>query len=428
MTHVTGGGISGFDHGACCVHILERTARERGPTRLSALEGVRVLDLTTFLSGPFCTQLLADLGAEVTKVESLDGDSSRGIPPHFVGDDSAYFLSVNRNKRSIAIDLKAPRGLDLVRRLIASADVVVENFRPGVCGRLGIDPVELTTAAPRLVWASITGFGGDGPWRERGAYDMIVQAASGVMSLTGEPGGPAVRLGIPAGDLVAGLYAAIGILAALRDRDASGVGRIVDVSMFDAQLAMLSYQAAYALIGGVTPPPQGSRHDSIPTYRTFRAADGREVAVTANTESMWRNACEVLEVPALVDDVRFADAAARLTHRDELWAEWEVAFAARPADMWVERLNAAGVPASTIRTVPEALADAEEAGRMMILDLDDGGAGARVVGSPLRMNGKGGGGHRFPPRLGADTDEVLRDEVGLTEAEIATLRAANVIT
>jgi crotonobetainyl-CoA:carnitine CoA-transferase CaiB-like acyl-CoA transferase len=396
-------------------------------SRSNTLEGTRVLDLTTFLSGPFCTQLLADMGADVIKIESLDGDSSRRIPPHFVGDDSAYFLAVNRNKRSIAVDLKTPAGLNLVRRLVADTDAVVENFRPGVCTRLGLDPDELRSRHPRLVWASITGFGADGPWRERGAYDMIVQAASGVMSLTGDPEGPPVRLGIPAGDLVAGLYAAVGIVAALHDQRRTGLGRTVDVAMFDAQLATLSYLGAYALIAGVTPPRQGSRHDSIPTYRTFIAADGREVAITANTEAMWRASCEVLGLPELVDDPRFAEPASRLENRHDLWVLWESAFAAQPAEVWISRLSERGVPASAIRSVPEALADSEGAGRGMILSLANGGDEARVVGNPLRLSGTSCLEHRYPPALGADTDQILRDEVGLDQDQIDRLRADKVV-
>jgi crotonobetainyl-CoA:carnitine CoA-transferase CaiB-like acyl-CoA transferase len=399
--------------------------------RSTALAGLKVVDLTTFLSGPFTTQLLADLGASVIHVETPAGDSSRAIPPHFVGDDSAYYLSVNRNKRSIAVNLKTPEGRTLVRDLIGRADVVVENYRPGVCARLGIDPAGLRAAHPRLIWASITGFGSDGPWRDRAAYDMIVQAASGVMSLTGEPGGPPVRLGIPAGDLVAGLYAAIGILAAVSDRERTGAGRLVEVAMSDAQLAMLSYQGAYALIAGVTPPPQGSRHDSIPTYRTFVAGDGRTVAITANTEGMWRASCEVLGVPDLVSDPRFTDGAARLAHREELWEAWEAAFKTQPADVWVTRLTEHGVPASTIKTVPEALSDAESAGRDMVVNLSPGssasGKSVRVVGNPLRLDGPPGGEHTYPPALGADTDAVLRDEMGLSDDEIAALRAGKVV-
>ena len=235
------------------------------------LEGVRVVDLTTFLSGPSATQLLGDLGADVIKIETLDGDSSRAIAGPEVDGDSAYFLANNRNKRSIAIDLKSPRGQSVAKHLIAGADVVVENFRPGVTARLGLSPEAALEANPRLIWASISGFGQEGPWRDRPAYDMVVQALSGVMSINGHPGAPAARLGIPAGDVVAGLYAVIGILSALHARGETGPGRIVDVSMLRGQLAMLSYQALYASVNDAAPGPQGAAHDSIATYRSFRA-------------------------------------------------------------------------------------------------------------------------------------------------------------
>lgn len=397
------------------------------PQRSNALQKLRVVDLTTFLSGPFCTQILADLGAEVVKVESLEGDSSRVIPPHFVGDDSAYFLSTNRNKRSISVDLKTAAGCEIARALIADADVVVENFRPGVCARLGLDPDELQALNPALVWASITGFGRDGPWANRGAYDMIVQAASGVMSLNGEPEGSPVRLGVPAGDLVAGLYTVIGILAAVQDRDRTGMGQRVDVAMYDAQLATLSYQAAYALIGGVTPSAQGSRHDSIPTYRTFRAKDDRIVAVTANTDGMWRSACDVLGVPELVDDPLFANGAMRLVNKEALWQHWEAAFATETADYWVSRLNERGVPSSTIKTVPEALADSQAVGRQMVLEFECGSQVARVAGNPVRLSGAGSGAHSYPPSLGADTDELLRERLQMTAEQIDRLRADKVV-
>ncbi|MDB5819276.1 MAG: carnitine dehydratase [Rhizobacter sp.] len=287
--------------------------------RTAPLAGYRVLDLTTFLSGPFCTQILADLGAEVVKLEAPEGDSSRAIPPHFVEGDSAYYLGINRNKQSLAVDMKNPDGLALVRKLIAEADVVVENYRPGVAMRIGLDIEALRKARPSLVWASISGFGQTGPWKDKPAYDMIVQALSGVMSLTGEPGRPAVRLGIPAGDMVAGMYAAIAINAALADRERHGEGRTIDVSMLDCQLAMLSYQSTYALVAGTTPHAQGARHDSIPTYRSFVARDGRELVVTANTERMWRGLCDGLGLGSLPPDPRFASGGKRLKNRHALW-------------------------------------------------------------------------------------------------------------
>lgn len=391
------------------------------------LAGYRVLDLTTFLSGPFCTQILADLGAEVVKLESPEGDSARAIPPHFVGEDSAYFLGINRNKRSIAIDLKSPAGLDLARRLIDQADVVVENFRPGVAAKIGLDPAAIHASNPRLIWAAISGFGQTGPWREKPAYDMIVQALSGVMSLTGEPNRPAVRLGIPAGDLVAGMYAAIAINAALTDRERTGRGRVIDISMLDCQLAMLSYQSTYALVAGITPQPQGARHDSIPTYRSFKARDGRELVVTANTERMWRGLCSALALNELPDDPRFATAASRLEHKEELWPILEKAFLARDAADWIAPLTEQGVPVALIKTVPEALADARVGGRNMIVPLTRGDTHIDVVGNPIKFFDGIPPKPTYPPALGEDAEKVLGEWLGMDASEVADLSAKRVI-
>lgn len=392
------------------------------------LAGYRILDLTTFLSGPFCTQILADLGAEVVKVESPEGDSSRAIPPHFVGAESAYFLGINRNKRSVAIDLKREQGLALVRQLIAAADVVVENFRPGVPARMGLDIAALRAEHPRLIWASISGFGQNGPWRDQPAYDMIVQALSGVMSLTGEAGRPAVRLGIPAGDMVAGMYASIAINAALADRERSGQGRTVDISMLDCQLAMLSYQSTYALVAGVVPGPQGARHDSIPTYRSFVAGDGRELVVTANTDRMWRGLCAGLGVSELADDARFATGALRLRNRDALWPLLEQAFLAKPAADWIAPLQAQGVPIALIKNVPEALQDARESGRGMVLPLTDAnGRRIEVVGNPIKFSPMTTPPAIYPPTLGQDAPTVLRSWLDKSEAEIADLAACGAL-
>jgi crotonobetainyl-CoA:carnitine CoA-transferase CaiB-like acyl-CoA transferase len=374
------------------------------------LSGYKVLDLTTFLSGPFCTQVLADLGADVVKVEPPAGDSSRHIPPHFVGDDSAYYLANNRNKRSVVADLKTEAGQAFVLELIAKADVVVDNYRPGVLQRLNIDPAKICAAYPALIWASISGFGQNGPWKDRPAYDMIVQAESGVMSLTGEPDRPSVRLGIPAGDTVAGLYATIAINAALAHRERSGVGQMIDVSMLDCQLAMLSYQSAYALIAGVTPGPQGARHDSIPTYRSFVARDGRQVVITANTTRMWEGLCAALELPDLKSDPRFASGRLRLENKKALWAILEPAFLTRDARDWVSVLEEADVPVALIKSVPEALDDARSYGRGMITQLDNGTDPAiDVVGNPIKMAGQPATADRYPPTLGGDLESVRED-------------------
>lgn len=381
------------------------------------LSGYRVLDLTTFLSGPFCTQILADLGADVVKVEPPDGDSSRAIPPHFVGNDSAYYLGINRNKRSIVIDMKDPAGLQCVKDLIAKADVVVENYRPGVAARIGLLIDELRAANPQLIWASISGFGQTGPMADQPAYDMIVQALSGVMSLTGEPDRPAVRLGIPAGDMVAGMYAGIAINAALADRERGAGGRVIDVSMLDCQLAMLAYQSSYCLIAGTTPKAQGSRHDSIPTYRSFTCGDGRELAITANTQRMWVGLCKVLGLSDLPQDARFIDGKGRLANKEALWAILEPAFLARPAAQWLEPLQKAGVPVGLIKTVPEALEDARHGQRDMIISMQDQeGHAIEVVGNPIKLVGETPIEPLYPPQLGEHADEVLQSWLGVTQA------------
>lgn len=386
------------------------------------LKGFKVLDLTTFLSGPFCTQVMADLGADVVKIESPAGDSSRHIPPHFVEKDSAYFLANNRNKRSLAVDLKSADGLELVIKLIAEVDVVVENFRPGVPARLGLDIEALRTKTPSLIWASISGFGQDSPWRNRPAYDMIVQALSGVMSLTGEEQGRSVRLGVPAGDTVAGLYATIAINAALADRARSGLGRHIDVSMLDCQLAMLSYQSAYSLIAGVVPGRQGAGHDSIPTYRYFTARDNREVVITANTDRMWKGLCAALKLPNLLDDERFMTSDLRLSNRSALWDILEPAFLARDSNDWVLRLEEHDVPTALIRNVPEALDDSRQSGRDMINKMTSNeGNEIEVVGNPIHFIGGARSLPTYPPACGADANSVLNDWLDMKPAGVEAL-------
>ncbi|MBO1901342.1 CoA transferase [Leucobacter weissii] len=391
------------------------------------LSGIRVVDLTTFLSGPSATQLLGDLGAEIIKVEPLTGDSSRAIAGPEIDGVSAYYLSNNRNKRSVALDLKDPRGLAVMQQLIAGADVVVENFRPGVTERLGIAPSAVLEEHPGVVWASISGFGQEGALRDRPAYDMVVQALSGVMSLTGHPGAPAARLGIPAGDVVAGLYAVIGILAALRARGETGRGRIIDVSMLRGQLAMLSYQALYTVVNDEAPGPQGAGHDSIATYRSFRGGDGREFVVTANTPRMWEGLCRVLGVPELVSDARFIDAAARLRNKEQLWEILEARFAEQPAEEWVGLLTEASVPVAPVKNVLEAIEDARASDDGTLLTVSDGAGSFENVATPIRFVGTDDVPARYPPALGADTVRVLTRDLGIPREDVEELLADGVI-
>lgn len=372
------------------------------------LHGLRVLDMTIFLSGPYCTQILADMGAEVIKLESPQGDLSRSVPPHFVGGDSLYFHAINRTKKSVVLDLKVSENLAVAKKLAASCDIVIENNRPGVLDRLGFKASELRAENPKLIWCSLSGFGQTGPYKDKPAYDMIVQALSGGMSMTGEPDGPPVRAGIPIGDIAAGMYSAIAILAALNRLHNTGKGEFIDISMLDCQVAMLSYQGAYYLQSGKVPKRQGSGHDSIPTYRGFTSGDGAELVICANTERNWQGLCRVLGIEALVDDERYRTNKDRYQNRLELWEVLEHAFKDRPAAEWVELLEAESVPVATVNGLDLVAADPQVNHRRMIIEIEaSDGRSVRVTGNPVKFADAPNVPPRFPPRLGENTEEVL---------------------
>ncbi len=387
------------------------------------LSHIRVLDLTEFLAGPYGTQILGDLGAEIIKVESVHGDSSRSVPPHFVAGSSTYFTCINRNKKSIVVDLKSPEGVAVVRDLALKSDVLFENRRPGVLARMGLSYEDIARENPGIVWCSVSGFGQDGPDRDHAAYDMIVQAMSGGMSLTGEKGGRPVRAGAPIGDLAAGMYGVIGVLAALTKRAQTGQGDCIDVAMLDVQVSFLNYQAANYLHSGKVPGRQGREHDSLPTYRCFAARDGVELAITANTEKMWQDMCRVLELADLIDDPRFLTVPDRNRHRTELIAMLEAAFAQKDAADWVQLLRDVGVPVGVINTVDKALAEPQVQHRGMVLELvgDEPEQRARVAGNPIKQTRNERGQHRFPPKLGQDTQDVLLDVLGYEPERIERL-------
>lgn len=398
------------------------------PTAAGPLAGLRILDFTQFLSGPYGTQILGDLGAEVIKIEAPEGDLSRTVAPNFVRGDSVYFHTINRNKRSIVLDLKRDGAVDVVRSLMDQCDIVIENFRPGVLARLGVDRVAERARRPELIWCSISGFGQDGPARDLPAYDMVVQAISGTMSLTGEEGGRPLRTGVPVGDLAAGLHAAIGVLAALEKRHRTGEGDFIDISMLDGLVAMLNYQATYYLHSGVLPRPQGTGHDSVPTYRAFAAGDGQDIVTTANTERMWVAMATVLGHPELVDDTRFATNADRLRNKEALWEVIEPAFRTKPAAEWVRLFNEASIPVAVVQSVPEALVDPQVRFRDMVIRLrDDDGTEVEVLGNPIRFEDAVRAEHGFPPALGADGPDVLREIARLGEDEIASLIERGVV-
>ncbi len=384
------------------------------------LSHLRVLDLTEFLAGPFGTQILGDLGAEIIKIEHFEGDSSRHVPPHYVAGTSTYFMAIGRNKKSMVVDMKNPDGIQAIKDLALKCDILFENRRPGVLARLGLDYDTLRKDNPGLIWCSVSGFGQNGPDRDRAAYDMIVQAMSGVMSLTGPKGGQPVRAGVPIGDVCAGMYGTIGILAALARRYETGKGDIIDVAMLDVQTALLTYQASVYLNAGKVPGTQGREHDSIPTYRCFEAGDGIEIAVTANTDKMLQDMCEALGIPDTLKDPRFANKDERLKNKAALVPLIEAAFKNHKADPLVKEFLRRGIPCGPINTIDRALAEPQINARGMILELvgDEPGEKARVIGNPIKMRDSGKEEHSYPPALGGDTRAVLKDLLGYDEARI----------
>jgi|HubBroStandDraft_5_1064220.scaffolds.fasta_scaffold23215_3 CoA:oxalate CoA-transferase len=396
-------------------------------TRASLLGEVKIVDLTGFLAGPFAGMILADLGASVIKVEPLTGDATRRSPPHFHQGDSAYFLSINRNKRSLAMDIKSPQGREILRRLVATSDVILDNLRAEQRIALGLGFDDLQRINPQIVSCSITGFGSDGPYRNRPAYDIIVEAMGGIMSLTGPLGGPSVRAGVPIGDITASLYAAIGTLAGLEARRAQGKGVHIDVAMLDCQISLLSYLAQYYLVGGVVPSHQGREHMSIPVYNTFGCGDGREVVVAANTEAMWQSLCRVLHREDLIGDERYLNPASRLSHRDELVAALRAETAKWTADDFYQALVAAGVPAAPINSIDVTLRDPQVVHRQMVVQVPHHGGGEYLsLASPIKVDGAAGEHFTSPPGLGADTEDVLGD-LGYSSDEIAGFLTAGAV-
>lgn len=392
------------------------------------LAGIRVLDLTQVLSGPYCTQMLGDLGADVIRLEGPVSDVARTMPPYAVEDDSVYFLAINRNKRSVIVDLKTPAGAQIARRLVAASDIVVENFRPGVCERLGLSPTVLRSEKPDLIWCSITGFGQDGPYRDKPAYDLIIQALSGGMSITGARDGVSVRAGIPIGDISAGMYASSAILAALFRRANTGLGETIDISMLDCQAAMLSYQAAFYLHSGNVPGRQGREHDSIATYGTFTAGDGVEFVLAALSDRMWERICHVIGSDDLAKDSRFLTAGDRTRRRAILIPLLEQKFATRGADEWMSIFDREGVPVGVVNTVDRVVVDPQIVHRGMITELtSDDGRKVSVVGDPMKFSESRRDEATYPPAVGEHTSEVLKSVLKMTDAEIAALASAGVV-
>ena len=371
---------------------------------------MRVLDLTRALAGPYATMLLGDLGADVVKLEEPSGDDSRGWGPPFLAGESAYFLSVNRNKRSITLDLKNDAGLAAARRLARASDVVVENFRPGTAARLGLGPAELREEDPRLIYCSISGFG---QASGRAGYDQIAQGTSGVMSLTGDPQGPPYRFGVPIGDISAGMFAAHAILAALYERERTGAGRTLEVSLEDSLIALLTYQAGRYFASGEAPLRDGNQHPIICPYGTYPTADGA-INLGVGNDGHWLRFCEVTGAGDLAAEPAFATNSGRRAHRGEVNRGVEAVLAGwRTADI-LERLEAAGVPAGAVRTLDQVFEDPAIAARGMMVEVQHPVAGQiTVTGSPWRIDGAPSPVRLPPPVLGQHSAEILAQLDGL---------------
>ena len=372
------------------------------------LSGCRILDLSRVLAGPLATQILGDLGADVIKIERPEqGDDTRHWGPPFVGEDAAYFLSLNKNKRSVAVDLKSAEGTDAIRRLAAGSDVVIENFRPGLMAELGLGLDDLRRGSPALITCSLTAFDDDvAGSADRPGYDIIVQALSGLMSVTGEPGGEPVKAGVALLDVITGLQAAIGILAALHERARTGRGRHVSVSLFDAGVAAMVNQAANHLLGGVVAGRMGTAHPNICPYQAFHGAD-RPFIVAAGNDRLFRRTCEVVEQATWADDPRFVTNAERVRHRDELIPLLADVFATRTADEWIDALETASVPCAPIRSMDEVFSSPEGAAMVEAVDDPQRATTLRLLRNPIRFDGMTLDTRLPPPVLGAHTDEVL---------------------
>ncbi len=389
------------------------------------LEGLRVLDLTQVMAGPKCTMIMGDLGAEIIKIESPGGDYSRKMPPHFHHDDSAYYLALNRNKKSMVIDLKQAKGLNIFYDLVKKADIIVDNFRPGVTEKLKINYDVLKNYNEKIIACSITGFGLDSPHANRPALDLIVQAMGGAMSFTGEPGRPPVRMGIPMGDLAAGIFAVIGILSAVQARHVFGVGRKIDISMLDCQLALMTYRAQYYFLAGEVPEPVGSGHVSSIPIRAFKTKDDYLV-IDSGGDQFWAKLCHALGIEELAEDPKFNSRQQRLKHKDEVMDILERIFATRPREEWLKILLEAGVPHGPVNNLAEALSDTAVSHRKMIVETDRLGDPFKMVGNPIKMSDMPDK-YTAPPVLGQNTIDILQETLNYSKDQIKALLDENVV-
>ena len=401
------------------------------------LKGIRVMDLSRILAGPTCTQLLGDLGAEVLKIEKPgEGDDTRQWGPPYVTNsageatsESAYYLSANRNKQSVAIDIGKPEGATLVRRLLAGCQVLVENFKVGGLARYGLAYLQLRAEFPALVYCSITGFGQTGPMKDLPGYDYLAQGQGGIMSLTGDPDGVPVKVGVGISDVMCGMYACVGVLAALRHAERTGQGQQIDLSLLDSSVAWLINEGTNYLLSGEAPTRRGNQHPNIVPYRVYQVADGHVILAVGN-DAQFQRFCTFVGLTELADDPRFASNIARVRHRAELDVLLPPVMLTRPAADWIRQLAALGVPCGPVNTLPQVFADPQIQARQMQIEVPHASAASGrvpLLANPLKLSETPVRYEKGPPTLGQDTDRVLHGRLGMAEDELAKLRAAGVI-
>lgn len=394
---------------------------------MKPLAGLVVLDLSRVLAGPYASMMLADFGANIIKIEPPKvGDDSRAFGP-FIGKESAYYMSLNRNKRSMTLNLKEQAAKDLFKEMVKKADVVLENYRPGTMEKFGLGYEELKKINPKIIYAACSGFGHTGPYMDKPAYDIIVQAMGGIMSITGPEGGDPTRVGASVGDITAGLFAAIGVLLAAYHRERTGEGQKVDVGMLDCQVAILENAISRYLVNGVVPQPLGNRHPSITPFESFTAKDGY-VIVGAGNDRLWEKLCNLLERPDLTHDARFATNALRTQNVKELKVILDSVFKNKTIDAWLELLEEAGIPCAPINTVDKVINDPQIKARDMIIDLKHPVAGdMKVPGIPIKMSKTPGAVETPAPLLGQHTEEILSELLGYSKEQVAQLQAKGAI-
>jgi crotonobetainyl-CoA:carnitine CoA-transferase CaiB-like acyl-CoA transferase len=396
-------------------------------SEMNILDGVRILDLTQMLAGPYGSLVLADMGAEVIKIEEPKvGDRTRTMAPHFFEGESAYFISINRNKKSLTLNLKSEKGREIFYELVKESDVVFDNFRPGTLERLGCDYETIKKINPKIISCSLSAFGENGPYRDMPAFDLSIQAMGGAMSITGEPDGAPVRMGIPMGDIAGGMFAALAISSALYSREKSGKGVRIDLGLLDSIASLLTYVAQYYLVGGEIPKPIGSAHQSVVPYQAFKTRD-IYIVIAIFTEKFWIKLCSVMGLGDLIEDERFSSNEKRSVNRKELIPILEKKLLEKSGEEWIELFNKEGVPCAPINTVDKVLADEQIKAREMAVDVSYDSKKLRMLGNPVKVEGMKREYVRAP-FLGEHTEEILKTMLGYSGEKIKTLKDEGIIS